>query len=85
MVKYEKVPGTEFPVYDVRFEEREGVVSKTGETKRSKRWKLEVAGEDTKFFKSRRAAFYWFEYQERFETNPVYATLGGRKGTKRIR
>lgn len=73
-------------VYDVEFEGRRGRVSKTGETTRSKRWHLEgVSYNEERHFRSRREAFYFFETGEKFKTKPVYATLGGRKGTQRIR
>lgn len=73
----------------IEFEGRTGFVEKTGDTGRSGRWKLiECTSEDSRsirYFKSRRAAFHFFRTGERHETKPVYAVLGGRKGTRRIR
>lgn len=73
----------------VEFEGRTGTVEKTGDTGRSGRWKLtEDTSEDSRsirHFRSRREAFHFFRTGERFETNPVFAVLGGRRGTKRIR
>lgn len=60
-----------------------GVVQKTGDTTRSKRWVLQMEGEEDKHFRSRRAAFHWFEHGKPFVTKPVYAP--GSKNTKRIR
>jgi hypothetical protein len=71
-------------VYDVEFDGRSGRVSKTGDNTRSKRWHLIADGED-RYFRSRREAFHFFKTGEKFKTKPVYASLGGRGGTRRIR
>jgi hypothetical protein len=69
-----------FPIYKVEHEDRFATVKKVD----NKRWELFLANESL-FFKSRRAAFHFFETGEKFKTNPVFAVMGGRKGTKRIR
>ena len=71
-------------VWRVEFEGRVGHVLKSEDDGvRCKRWQL-TEGEDTKFFKSRRAAFYFFKTGEKFEPKPVYA-IRGKGGAKRIR
>lgn len=86
MITYTMKERRPFPVYDVEFEGRRGKVFKTGDTTRSKRWHLDgVSYNESHDFRSRREAFYFFETGEKFETNPEFAVLGGRKGTKRIR
>ena len=71
----------------VEFEGHTGTVEKNS-SKRGDRWKLtEHESEDSnvvRYFKSRRAAFFFFEYGKQFETKPVYIKLG-RGGGKRIR
>jgi hypothetical protein len=69
-----------FPIYKVEHEDRFATVKKVD----NKRWELFLANESL-FFRSRRAAFHFFETGEKFKTNPVFAVMGGRKGTKRIR
>jgi len=83
MIKYEMVSRKPLPVYKVEHEDRFAVVRKTEDN----RWELRGYGTDCEslFFKSRRAAFHFFETGEKFKTNPVFAVMGGRKGTKRIR
>ena len=85
MIKYTMQERRPNPVYVVDDGTKMGMVEKTGDTTRCKRWKLLLEGEEDKFFKSRREAFHFFETGEKYQTNPVFAVLGGRKGTKRIR
>lgn len=68
----------------VEFDGREGTVEKTGIADRGVRWKLTTESGGG-FFKSRRAAFHFFKTGERFETNPVYAVVGGRRSQKRVK
>lgn len=71
-------------VWRVEFDGRTGHVLKSEDDGvRSKRWQLKE-GEETKFFKSRRAAFYFFRTGEKFETKPVFAR-GAKGSQKRIR
>lgn len=84
-VKYTMTQRKPFPVYEVSVGEREAVVMKSEDDGvRSKRWQLIEEGNETLYFSSRRAAFYFFEIGERFKTKPVYAGMRG-GGSKRIR
>jgi hypothetical protein len=99
MIKYEMVSRKPRPVYNVAFADKIGQVFKNLDKPVSiaKRWCLvdltEFRGQNDPegvevpilYFKSRRAAFHFFETGEKFKTNPVFAVMGGRKGTKRIR
>jgi hypothetical protein len=86
MFKYEKMDGEKPISYKVEFEGRKGVVFKTGNTDRAKRWHLDgVSYNESQDFRSRREAFHFFMTGEKFDTKPVFETLGGRKGSKRIR
>lgn len=60
-----------------------GTVANNPNANRCQRWLL-ADGDTLKGFPSKRAAFCWFETGAKFTTNPVYPTIGGRKGTKRI-
>ena len=66
-------------------------VEKTGETARSRRWRLQpldVTLEHSggpRYFRSRRAAVHYFVTGEKFETSPVFAVVGGRRSQKRVR
>lgn len=86
-MKYTMTQRKPFPIYDVEFEGKKGTVMKSeDEGVRCKRWILAEEGDEKmKFFKSRRAAFCFFTTGEKFKTNPIFAVLGGRRGTKRIR
>lgn len=81
MIKYEMVSRKPLPVYKVEHNGNFATVKKT-DGPRCKRWELFLATE-SKFFKSRRAAFHFFETGEKYKTNPVYASRG--KATTRIR
>jgi hypothetical protein len=83
MIKYEMTERKPLPTYKVEHDDRFAEVKKTEDN----RWELRGLGTDCEslFFKSRRAAFYFFETGEKFKTNPVFAVLGGRKGQRRIR
>lgn len=78
MIKYEMVTRKPLPIYKVEHNGNFATVKKTEDN----RWELFLANE-SKFFKSRRAAFHFFETGEKFKTNPVYASRG--KATTRIR
>lgn len=83
MVKY-TMESRKPTVWKVEHEGRTGYVLKSEDDGvRCKRWQL-TEGEETKFFKSRRAAFCFFETGKKFETKPVYLR-GARGSTKRIR
>ena len=69
----------------VEFDGRTGFVEKTGRTERIRRWKLTLPDGPGGYFASRRGAIHYFVTGEKFETNPVFAVLGGRRGTRRIR
>ena len=87
-MRYTLIQRRPFPIYDVEFEGKRGTLMKSKDGGiRCKRWALveDENLEEVKYFPSRRAALFFFETGEKFKTNPVYATLGGRKGTTRIR
>jgi hypothetical protein len=95
MIKYKMIQRRPFPIYDVEFEGKRGTLMKNGRRSvdssgpLNQRWRWSLVEDENlgevKFFKSRRAAFCFFETGEKFKTNPVFAVMGGRKGTKRIR
>lgn len=68
-------------IYGVEYDGRVGLVSKTGDDQRSLRWKLELVDGESKHFKSRREAFYFFETGKKYETNPTYI-MQGQKGVR---
>ena len=84
MIKYTMETRRPNPAYAVDDGTKMGVVAKTGDNTRSKRWVLQMEGEEDKFFKSRRAAFFFFETGEKFVTKPIYAS-GARGSQRRIR
>ena len=82
MIKYELI-GRKPAKYKVEFEGRTGTVFQTGGTSCGMRWTVADDGANPSFFKSRRAAFHFFEHGTKFKLKPVYATRG--KSQKRIR
>ena len=79
MISYKKVGPS---AYKVAHLGRVSIIQKTGDDTRGKRWRLDVTDTDIKHFRSRRAAFYFFEYGKRFDTNPVIEKHGRGKGTR---
>lgn len=74
--------------WKVYFETRTAYVIKNPDNEgRAKRWLLVPDNYEGAqgFFPSRRAAFHFFKTGKRFTTKPVFAVMGGRRGTKRIR
>jgi len=84
MLKYTMEMRKPTIVWRVEFKGRIGHVLKNEDTSRAKRWQLTEGDQDIAFFKSRRAAFYFFETGKKFKTKPVYAGMRG-GGSKRVR
>lgn len=88
MIKYEML-GRKPAKYKVEDSKgNTGAVYNQPEETVNKRWRLVVADVEKDImylteFKSRRAAFHFFEHGTKFELTPVYATRG--KAQKRIR